>query len=123
MRISPLVPLPGGTGRSSGSATRTSATEIVGTPCLLSCLASSAAGSSDQPGWYSQTSDGPYVSVSPYRCVTLMPICCTVAMVSFVGGAPPTAARSWPLALKPRCTPARASSLSTMGAPQRCVTG
>src|SRR6185437_4777794 len=58
-----------------------------------------------------------------YRWVTLIPIRCTAAIVSLVGGAPPTAARTGRLAWKPRCEPARASSLSTTGAPHRCVTG
>ncbi len=44
-------------------------------------------------------------------------------MVSLVGGAPPTAARTGRAATKPRRLPARASSLSTTGAPHRCVTG
>jgi hypothetical protein len=85
--------------------------------------ARSAGASSGQSGWYSQISDGPYVSVSPYRCVTSIPIACTAAIVSAVGGAPPTAARIVRSAVKPVRLPARASSASTTGAPHRCVTG
>ena len=44
-------------------------------------------------------------------------------MVSLVGGAPPTAARTSRPATKLRRAPARASSLSTTGAPHRWVTG
>ena len=59
----------------------------------------------------------------PYRWVTRIPIFCTAAMVWLVGGAPPTAARTRRPAAKPRSAPALASSLSTTGAPHRCVTG
>src|SRR5579875_659352 len=52
-----------------------------------------------------------------------MPMDWTAAMVSLVGGAPPTAAYTGRLAANDRRPPARASSLSTTGAPHRWVTG
>ena len=44
---------------------------------------------------------------------------CTAAIVSLVGGAPPTAARTGWEVTNARRAPARASSLSTTGAPHR----
>jgi len=59
IRISPVLVPSAGSGRSLSSAIWTSATEIAGTPCLLSRSARAATGRSVQAGWYSQTSDGP----------------------------------------------------------------
>ena len=109
-----------GTSFPSGSTIRSASLTTVPTPCRDRMTIRSGASRSSQAGCHAHTAIGPYVSVSPYRCVTRMPSSSTTRRSAGDGGAPPTNTLTSRGSRAAAGSPA--SMVRTVGAPQRWLT-
>ena len=92
------------------------------TPCRDLSFACSGIGSRRHSPRQSQTTDGPKVSVRPYRCVMSMPSSASRSSSAGVGGAPPVPMRTGRGGLPLAASASQIVIVRTVGAAQKWVT-
>src|SRR5579864_925012 len=121
--ISPRVSPSAGTSSPLASITPISLVTTLPTPCRAFNLAFSLSDFAVHSGCQSLITDGPYVSVKPYKCVTCKFSAARRPSSAGVGGAPPVnALTEWLTFPAPDDAADSAIIVKTVGAAQRWVT-